>query len=143
VTTEISFDICDVNGKNLSLWTNPGPPDFIFIPARIRFTADRTTRAVYVWDYSCAMHTDMSMYLGLRDPYSSPDFLKGAAQKGSDGRFFMVESHFLQSFKRTRLPKEERTILENLLGHDWSWINRYVEVTGWLEDYRTGMGISA
>jgi hypothetical protein len=143
MTTENSFAICNVNGKNINLWTNPGPSDFTYIPTRVRFTADRTTEAVYVWDYSWAMHTDMSMYLGLRDPYSSPDFLKGAAQRSSDGRFLMVESHFLQSFKRNRLPRGERLILENLLNQDWSWLDRHVVVTGWLKDFQIAMGISA
>jgi hypothetical protein len=106
VTTESSFALRDVNGKNISFWTNPDPPDSIFIPTRIRFTAYRTTRAVYVWDYSCAMHSDMSLLLGLRDLYSSPDFLKDAAQRRNNGKFLMVESHFLQSFKRNRLPRE-------------------------------------
>jgi hypothetical protein len=111
------------------------------MPERIRFTADRTTQTIYVWDYSSAMHTDMSMYLGLRDPYSSPDFLKGAAKRANDELYRMAESHFLQSFKRNRLPREERVILKNLLNQDWSWLDRYVDVTGWLEDYQKAMGI--
>ena len=130
-----------INGKKFHLWTNPGPSHFSSLPERVRFTVDRTTQTVYVWDYSCAMHTDMSMHLGLHDPYSSPNFLKGAAKRGSDGRFLMVESHFLQSFKRNRLPKEERIILENLLRQDWSWVNQYMEVTGWLDSYRKAMGV--
>ena len=99
----------------------------------VRFTADRTTGNVYVWDYSSAMHTDMSLHLGLHDTYSSSDFLKGAAKRGLDGRYRMVESHFLQAFRRSRLTKEERIILENLLHQDWSWANQYVEVTGWVD----------
>ncbi len=141
MTTESRPVLVHINGKKFLVWTNPVPSDFSSMPERVRFTADRTTLSVYVWDYSSAMHTDMSMYLGLHDPYSSPDFLKGAAQKGADGLYRMLESHFLQSFKRNRLPREERVILEDLLREDWSWVNEYMEVTGWLEAYRKAMGV--
>ncbi len=141
MTTESRPVPVRTNENEFLVWTNPGPSDFSYIPERVRFTTDRTTQTVYVWDYSCAMHTDMSMYLCLRDPYSSPDFLKGAAKRANDGLCRMVESHFLQSFKRNRLPREERIILENLLNQDWSWLDSHVEVTGWLGDYQKAMGI--
>ncbi len=141
MTTESHPVMVHINGKKFHLWTNPVPSDFSSIPERLRFTADRTTQTIYVWDYSCAMYTDMSKYLGLRDPYSSPDFLKGAAKRANDGLYWMVESHFPQSFKRNRLPREERSILENLLNQDWSWLDSHVEVTEWLGGYQKAMGI--
>jgi hypothetical protein len=139
--TETRSTLCDINGKQFRLWTNPVPSDLRQTPEVVRFTADRTTGNVYVWDYSCAMHTDMSLYLGLHDPYCSEDFLKGAAKRGIDGRYRMVESHFLQAFRRSRLTKEERTILENLLRQDWSWVSLYVEVAGWLDGFQKARGI--
>ncbi len=141
MSTESRPVLLHINGKKFHLWTNPGPSDFSSMPEWVRFTADRTTLSVYVRDYTCAMPTSMSMYLGLHDPYSSPDFLKGAAPKRADGVFRMVESHFLQSFKRNRLPREGSVILKNLLNQDWSWPDKYVDVAGWLEDYQKAMGI--
>jgi hypothetical protein len=132
---------CTINGKHFILWTNPGEFDLKHTPDLVRFTADGTSRVLYVWDYSCAMHTDMSMQLGLSDPYSSPNFLKGASRRGQDGKYRMVESHFLQSFKRSHLTQAERNILRNLLNQDWSWMNQYMEVTEWLASYRKAMGI--
>ncbi len=137
MTTESRPVPARINGNEFLVWTNPVPSDFSSMPERVRLTADRTTQAVYVWYSSCAMH------LGLHDPYSSPDLLKGAAKKRSDGLYRMLESHFLQSFKRNRLRKEERIILENLLNQAWSWLDKYVDIAGWLEDYRKAMGISA
>ncbi|MGO9569299.1 MAG: hypothetical protein ACLP5H_17320 [Desulfomonilaceae bacterium] len=138
---ESSSTICNINGKQFRLWTNPDASDLKKAPDLVRFTADGTCGAVYVWDYTCAMHTDMSMHLRLNDCYSCSDFLKGALRRGPDGKYRMVESHFLQSFKRPRLTNEEQNILINLLEQDWSWVNQYMEVTGWLESYRRAMGI--
>ena len=132
---------CNMNGKQFSLWTNPDASDLKQTPELVRFTVDRVSGKVYVWDYSCAMHTDMSSHLGLKDPYSAPNFLKGASRRGQDGKYRMVESHFLQSFKRGHLTKEERSILGNLLQEDWSWVNQYMEVTEWLESYQQAMEI--
>ena len=138
---ESSSTSCKVNGKQFSLWTNPDESDLKQTPELVRFTVDGVGGKVYVWDYTCAMHTDMSMYLGLNDPYSSPNFLKGASRSGPDGKYRMVESHFLQSFKRGHLTNEERSILGNLLQEDWSWVNQYMEVTEWLESYQQAMEI--
>jgi hypothetical protein len=132
---------CNINGKQFVLWANPDELDLKQAPDLVRFTVDLASREVYVWDYTCAMHTDMSIHLGLEDPYSSPNFLKGASRRGPDGKYCMVESHFLQGFKRSHLTSEERNVLESLLGQDWSWVNQYMEVTAWLESYKERMGI--
>lgn len=112
---ESSTTLCNMNGKQFCLWTNPDESDLKQTPELVRFTVDRGSGNVYVWDYTCAMHTDMSSHLGLKDPYSSSNFLKGASRRGQDGTYRMVESHFLQSFKRSHLTNEERNILKNLL----------------------------
>lgn len=133
--------VCNMNGKQFCLWINPRTSALKQTPELVRFTADSIRGKVYVWAYPCAMHTDMSLQLGLKDPYSSPNFLKGASRRGADGKHRMVESHFLQSFKRGHLTNEERSILRNLLQQDWSWVNQYMEVTQWLASYRKAMGI--
>lgn len=133
--------VCNINGKRCALWINPDASDLKMTPELIRFTADRARGKVFVWSYTDAMHTDMSSFLGSNDPDSSPDFLKGAASRGHDGKYRMVESHFLQSFRRGHLTNEERNILTNLLDQDWSWVNQYIEVTAWLGSYRKAMGI--
>jgi hypothetical protein len=141
MAAESNSAACNINGKQFLLWTNPDQSNLRQTPELVRFTVDGTSRKVYVWDYTCAMHTDMSLHLGLNDPYSSPNFLKGASRRGPDGKYRMVESHFLQAFKRSHLTTEERNVLTNLLEQDWSWVDRYMEVNGWLESYRRAMGI--
>lgn len=133
--------MCSIDGKQFPLWTNPDASDLKKAPELVRFTVDSTCGKVYVWDYTCAMHTDMSMYLRLNDPYSSPNFLKGASKRGPDRKYHMVESHFLQAFKRSHLTNEERNILKNLLEKDWTWVDPFMGVTEWLESYRKAMGL--
>ena len=139
--TESHSTKCNINGEQFLLWTNPDESDLRQTPQLVRFTVDGTSRNLYVWGYTCAMHTDMSMHLDLKDPYSSPNFLKGASRRGHDGKYRMVESHFLLAFKRSHLSTEERSILSNLLEQDWAWVDQYMEVTEWLESYRRAMGI--
>jgi hypothetical protein len=138
---ESQSTICELNEKRFHLWTNPSESDLNEAPDLVRFTADLVGRRLYVWDYTCAMHTDMSIYLGLKDPYSSPSFLKGASRRDTDGKFHMVESHFLQGFKKSHLTGGERDILKSLLQQDWSWVNHYMEIKQWMESYRKAIGI--
>ena len=128
-------------GSPLNIWTNPVGSEADGLPPVVRFTAALSVRKVYLWDYSLACHTDVSAHLQLQDTYDSSSFLKGAAAKQSDGRFVMFQSHFLESFKPSRLTRGERLILVSLLDEDWSWMNQYVGVTKWLASYRRAMGI--
>ena len=127
--------------SSLRIWTNPTGSEFDSLRDVVRFTAVFTIRKVYVWDYSLACHTDVSTHLQLEDTYDSPYFLKGAAVRQADGRFTMFQSHYLESFKRSRLTREERLILESLLDEDWSWVNQYVEVTTWLKAFRMRLSL--
>lgn len=133
--------VCNINGKQFHLWINPDESDLKQTPDLVRFTIDLAGRKVNVWDYTCAMHTDMSIHLGIEDPYSSPNFLKGASRRSPDGKYRMVESHFLQASKSSHLTREERNVLRNLLEQDWTWVNQYMEVTEWLESYTETLGI--
>jgi hypothetical protein len=123
----------------LNIWTNPIGSEFGDLPDAVRFTAVLTDRKIYLWDYSLACHTDISAHLRLQDPYDSQLFLKGAAVRQLDGRFIMFQSHFLQSFKASRLTRGERLILISLLGQDWTWVDQYVGVTPWLEAFRKSL----
>ena len=125
----------------LRIWTNPSGEEVAQLPDVVRFTAVRDSGRVYVWDYSLACHTDISAHLHLKDTYDSPYFLKGHAMRKPDGTFVMFQSHFLESFRPSRLTREERSILESLLDEDWLWVNQYLTVTPWLEAFRTRLGL--
>jgi hypothetical protein len=125
----------------LRLWTNPVASELDELPEIVRFTAVLSVRKNYLWDYFAACHTDISVYLQLQDRYDSAYFLKGAAIRQTEGRFTMFQSHFLESFKRSRLTRQERAIVGNLLGQDWSWVNEYVEVNVWLKAFGKRIGL--
>jgi len=73
--------------------------------------------------------------MGLGDSAGSTLFLKGAATKTGDGAYVMSGSDFLQSFVG-RMTGVERKFLSNLLNQGWDWVNRYIEVTEWLNRCR-------
>jgi hypothetical protein len=125
----------------LCFWMNPLASELRQVPDVVRFTAVLTNRSICLWDYSLACHTDISAYLQLQDTYDSSSFLKGAAAKQPDGKFLMFQSHYLESFKPSRLTQGERLILSSLLGQDWSWVNQYVKVIAWLEAFRKRIGL--
>ncbi|MGB6068804.1 MAG: hypothetical protein WBG50_28675 [Desulfomonilaceae bacterium] len=100
----------------------------------VRFTADNRTKTLYAWNFNEGHHSDASRALGLNDQYSSPDFLRGAAEK-INGRYMFVASDFLASFKG-RLLREDRKFLQTLFAKDWSWVDEYIEVTVRLDRFR-------
>ena len=128
-------------GRKFELWANPQLAMLHSLPGLIRFTAAETSRTVYVWDFTKGFHKDVSVHLKLSDSYSSPDFLKGHAEKRPDGSYQMTGSDFLSSFRRGRLVASERALLLELLQRDWSWVNRFIKVTEWLEAFRRSLGL--
>jgi hypothetical protein len=109
------------------VWVNPARDDFPMLGDVVRFTADNRTKTVYVWPFSSGHHSDVSRGLKLKDSYSCPEVLRGAAQKkGSQYQF--VASDFLASFRKNP-GEDDRQFLIQMLSKDWSWVNEYVVVT--------------
>lgn len=129
----------NTNGKAFDLWMNPERGEFAHIGEVVRFTADLTTHSLYVWNFSAGHHADVSVGMRLGDSAGSILFLKGAATK-TGGIYVMSGSDFLQSFVG-RMTGSERKFLSNLLNQDWSWVNRYIEVTQWLHRCRKRLGL--
>ena len=126
------------NGKFFEVWTNPSLSELSEIGEVVRFTADCRTCNLYVWNFSAGHHADVSSALELEGTFSSLDFLKGAACKGINGTYRMHDSDFLKSFIG-RLTGSERKFLTELLNNDWSWVDRYIEVTGKLRSFREAL----
>lgn len=129
----------NTNGKAFDVWMNPDEHDFAHIGEVVRFTADRKTHSLYVWNFSAGHHGDVSVGMGLGDSAGSILFLKGAATKTGDGAYVMSGSDFLQSFVG-RMTGAERMFLGKLFNQDWEWVDRYIEVTEWLRRYRERLG---
>jgi len=136
----MNIGLVNANGKSFEVWMNPERTEFSRIGDVVRFTADLTTRTLYVWDSSAGHHTDVSVGMGLGDAADSTLFLKGAATKTGDETYVMSGSDFLQSFVG-RMTSAERLFLTDLLDQNWDWVNRYIEVTEWLHHYRERLGL--
>jgi len=125
----------NTNGKSFDVWMNPESEEFAHIGEVVRFTADRKTHSLYVWNFSAGHHGDVSVGMGLGDSAGSILFLKGAATKTGEGAYVMSGSDFLQSFVG-RMTGAEKKFLSNLFNQDWDWVDRYIEVTEWLNRCR-------
>lgn len=125
----------NTNGKSFDVWMNPERGEFAHIGEVVRFTADLTTHSLYVWNFSAGYHADVSVGMRLGDSAGSILFLKGAATNTGSGTYVMSGSDFLQSFEG-RMTGAERKFLSNLLNQDWDWVDRYIEVTEWLNRCR-------
>ncbi len=126
--------VVSLNGKPLTVLTNPSFFELSEIGPLVRFTADNKTKNVYVWEFNSGHHADVSIILKLADPFNSLDFLKGHAEKNDNGTYRMVGSDFLQSFVG-HLAGREKVFLTNLLNQRWDWVDDYIQVTHWLHSF--------
>jgi hypothetical protein len=124
-------------GETFAIYANPTDGNSDGLRSVIRFTADDHTKTVYCWNFNDGHHSDASRALGLNDNYSSPDFLKGAAER-IHGRYVFVGSDFLSSFKGKLIGNDRRFLVE-LFSRDWSWIDQYIEITPRLRRFREGL----
>lgn len=79
---------------------------------------------------------------GGRFPLSEIVFVNdgfGAVIKTTDGTYVMSGSDFLQSFAG-RMTRAERMFLGDLFDQDWTWVDRYIEVTERLRHSRERLG---
>lgn len=106
---------------------NPVRDDFSLMGDVVRFTADNRTKTVYAWPFNSGHHSDVSRGLKLKDSYSCPEVLRGAAQK-EGSRYEFVASDFFASFRKNP-GEDDRRFLIQMLAKDWSWVNEYIVVT--------------
>jgi len=116
----------NVPGKgNIEVFVNPSPRDRKAIGNVIRFTLDNKTKRVYAWKFDEAHHVDVSKGIGIKHKFNNPDMLTGGAV-WSGGKWIFNTSDFLKDFKKMLVS--EREFLTELLGNDWSWANKYIDV---------------
>ena len=120
---------------------NPTMDDISILGPHVRFTADNRTRTVYAWPFSSGHHADVSIGLNLKDSYSCPDVLRGAAVF-QNGIYRFVASDFLSSFRKYP-GDEDRIFLQKLFGNDWSWVDEFVKVTEFLDLLKMKFDIDA
>jgi hypothetical protein len=115
----------------VEVFKNPTPRDRKTLGNIIRFTLDNRKKVVYAWIYDQAHHVDVSKAIGIKHKYNDPDLLTGAAM-WSGGKWVFHSSDFLKDFKHM----VNEPFVEELLNNDWSWADRYVEVTPTLDKLR-------
>jgi hypothetical protein len=133
-------------GHYVEIFVNPSRKEMSEIGSDIRFIADDETRKVYIWDAEKAFHLDIYYYSEERfsktgksvkieedEPLYS-NLLEGIGIRKS-GDYVMIESHALDGFGREGFPGTE-AFLEDFLGRNWSWVDRYVRVTPYIARYQ-------
>jgi hypothetical protein len=117
----------------VEVFKNPTPRDRKTLGNIIRFTADNRKKVVYAWIYDQAHHVDVSKAVGIRHVYNDPDLLTGAAA-WSGSKWVFSSSDFLKDFKR--MVGSESDFVNALLNNDWSWADRYIDVSTTLDKLR-------
>jgi hypothetical protein len=126
--------------KNIDLFKNPTRSDFKELGKVIRFTANFKTKIIYAWRYSDAFHVDISKALKIKHKFDDPNLLTGIAE-WSGGKWKFTTSDSFQKFNKMIKMDSERKYLRRLLGNDWSWANRYIDVDTFLNKLRPHVDI--
>lgn len=128
------FQALNPLGNPFAIYANQPLHEAEGLGSVIRFTADDRSKVVYAWNFNEGHHSDASRALQLNDKFSSPDFLRGAAER-INGEYVFISSDFLASFKG-RLLAQDRQFLITLFSKDWSWVDEYIEITERLDRFR-------
>jgi hypothetical protein len=119
----------------------------------IRFFADAKTRTVYAWDSDAAIHLEVWRHLGLWKTagISLVPLKNGACSHVLEGiahregsKCVMFASHALQIvvdvLQDKTAPRNEKeqcqAYLEDFLSYDWSWVDKYIVATPYLNSLR-------
>jgi hypothetical protein len=101
----------------------------------VRFSADFKKKEVLAWNWTSELHPDLREKLGVTIPpeerigkYWGIYFLEGVAVKRGS-KFYMERSDVLHGFS---YPEAITRQLEK----DWSWVDRYIVVTPYLEKFK-------
>lgn len=115
------------------VFVNPAPKEIREFDG-VRFSANSKTKEVLVWLWHEDLHPDLRDKLGITiapkdrlGHYWSINLLEGVANRRGS-KFYMEGSDALRGFK---YPEEITVLLQK----DWSWVDRYVVVTPFIESY--------
>jgi hypothetical protein len=143
-------------GTTCTVFKNPSQKEFQEVDDGkhgIRFSADNTTKTLYIWGGIAATHYDVRKHLGLTckpgyfaGKYVCGHILDGWAEKvGSTyemyGNTVIVGLHDLRAAIEAG-DYEEINYGKEILAQNWSWVGRYIKVDDHLNHLRkeTGWG---
>ena len=129
-----------LDDKPFPVFTNPTFPELSRIGHKIRFIANNGNKVIYVWNFNDGFHTQLALALKLTENFSPSDLLRGHAEKKDNGTYEMVGSNLLDSFLE-KMTKRDRVLLDDLMNQDWSWVDDYIKITGWMSSFRESLAL--
>jgi hypothetical protein len=129
------------SGENpFYVYSNPSFAELSKTGPLLRFTANNRNKTIYVWEFNDGFHAHVSVGLQLEDKFNSFDFLRGHAGINDNGTYEMVGSDFLNSFVG-KLSSKDKVFLRDLLNQEWIWVDDYLEVSEWIDSFKTRLGL--
>jgi hypothetical protein len=126
-------------GENYPVFTNPSYREmFRELGKTVRFCADSQTKTVYVWEADLELHPFFRRTAGIGCPPESKykfwcDLILEGVAEARGGKYVMMDSDGLEGkILETGSPNEKQAFTQRVLDRDWTWVNRYVEVTSYL-----------
>ena len=137
-----------LKGNPYPVFTNPSYQEmFKELGPLVRFSADSQTRTVYVWNWESELHPHFRKAAGITCPRENEFMfwcnliLEGVAE-ARGGKYFMIESDGLEGkIMSTRRLDQKQLFTRSILEKDWFWVDRYIEVTPFLEKLSVKMGL--
>jgi hypothetical protein len=120
----------DTFGEHIDVFENPTRLEMNKEMGKdIRFFADNRSKRFYAWNAFHAIHYDVIGHLHLEGARNSGEVLSGLAEKHGTS-YVMTQSDFMDSKDGT--PQR----VNKILSQDWSWADRYVEISSWIAGQR-------
>jgi len=132
--TESYYDRVKIGKSSYEVFLNPSPKELRGIGNQVRFTADAQKKQIFVWDAE-VLHWKAREMAGFPD-YTEPGVLDGEAEKVG-GSYEMVYSDQL-GFDHHWVAQ----IFYEIIKLDWSWSDKYIKITPYLDSIKTKLGKS-
>jgi hypothetical protein len=138
-------------GVSVEVYLNPTEKEMRKLGYDIRFTAISDTKEIYCWSAHGEFHNRSKKLLNIRCPgheisgHFCDNMLEGVAEK--QGRIYVMTRSecFDRLFSAFKSDKDEldneREALQKILTTNWNWVDKYIEVTGFLKKYRQKLGM--
>lgn len=125
-----------INKILIDVYENPSLSEMAknFDKEKVRFFASAKKKKIYVWNGNLAVHWDVyhnatEIDFSAMGDYKEGNELEGIA-KWNAGRYVMTEAHML-SWERSGSD-----VVKKFFKCDWSWADKYIVITPWLDKNR-------
>lgn len=119
--TEEYYERVKTDNGSVEVFVNPSSKELYEIGNAVRFIADANKKEIYVW-YFNFLHQEVQSKLRLPKA-GRPGIIWGEAEK--ENRIYRMTHSYEVSMKKVSA--------ETLLKWDWTWADRHIEITPYLE----------